>query len=63
MCVSLGVRSARPSLTQEQRAALVEPFLDDITLLEEATGEDFGTWRKHRAGDSYHSRRATLRPA
>ena len=58
-----GGQSARPSLTAEQRAALVQPFLDDITLLEEATGEDFGTWRKHRAGDSYHSRRATLRPA
>ena len=50
---------ARPKLTAEQRTVLLEPFLDDIALLEEVTGESFDTWRRHRDGDSFHSRRTT----
>lgn len=49
----------RPKLTEEQRTALREPFLEDIALLEEVTGQSFDTWRKHRDGDSFHSRRST----
>ena len=50
---------ARPKLTAEQRATLLEPFLGDIALLEEVTGQSFETWRQHRDGDSFHSRRTT----
>ena len=48
---------ARPKLTSEQRAVLLRPFLDDIELLEQVTGESFEDWRVHRDGDSFHSRR------
>ena len=48
---------ARPKLTPEQRVALLEPFLSDIDLLEQVTGESFEQWRIHRDGDSFHSRR------
>lgn len=54
-----GGNPARPQLTAEQRTTLLEPFLDDISLLEEVTGESFDTWREHRAGDSFHSRKAS----
>ena len=37
---------------------LREPFLEDIALLEDLTGESFDDWREHRAGDSFHTRRA-----
>ena len=50
---------ARPRLTPEQREALLEPFLDDIGLLEEVTGEGYDEWRRHRDGDSFHTRRET----
>jgi hypothetical protein len=49
---------ARPKLTAEQRSALLEPFLPDIDLLEQVTGEDFGTWRGHRDGATFQDRRA-----
>jgi hypothetical protein len=47
----------RPKLSPEQRVTLLEPFLPDIALLEETTGESFEQWRIHRDGDSFHSRR------
>lgn len=47
---------ARPKLSEEARAILLEPFLEDIALLEELTGEVFDAWRQHRDGDSFHSR-------
>jgi hypothetical protein len=50
--------AARPRLTAEQRSALLEPFLPDIDLLEQVTGEDFGTWREHRDGATFSDRRA-----
>lgn len=53
-----GGNPARPKLTGEQRQHLLEPFLDDIDLLEQITGDSFDTWRQHRDGDSFHSRRA-----
>jgi len=46
----------RPRLTPEVRAALREPFLEDIDLLEAVTGESFEQWRIHRDGDSFHTR-------
>lgn len=51
-----GGNPARPKLTEGQRAVLLEPFLPDIDLLEETTGESFDDWRQHRDGDSFHSR-------
>lgn len=47
---------ARPRLTPEQREALLGPFLPDIALLEQVTGQSFDDWRTHRAGDSFHTR-------
>ena len=41
----------RQPLTWEQRQALIPKFEDDIKLLEEITGEDFGDWLQPR-GDS-----------
>jgi len=49
---------ARPRLTPEQRDALREPFLEDIALLEELTGESYEDWRTHRDGDSFHTRQS-----
>ena len=52
---------ARPRLTPDQRAALLEPHLADIELLEQVTGESYADWRGHRDGDSFHSRRGGVR--
>ena len=49
---------ARPRLTPEQREALREPFLDDIALLEQVTGESYDDWRSHRDGDTFHTRQS-----
>jgi hypothetical protein len=49
---------ARPLLTPEQRVALREPFLEDIALLEQLTGESFDDWRAHRDGDSFATRQS-----
>jgi len=50
--------AARPRLTPEQRAALLEPHLPDIELLERVTGESFEDWKGYREGGSFESRRA-----
>ncbi|NUR06260.1 MAG: sulfotransferase [Nocardioidaceae bacterium] len=50
--------AARPRLTPEQREALREPFLEDISLLEGLTGESYADWRVHRDGDSFATRNA-----
>jgi hypothetical protein len=47
---------ARPRLTPEQREMLRQPFLDDIALLEDVTGESFDDWRRHRDGGSFQTR-------
>ena len=47
----------RPKLDPGQRAQLLEPFLDDIQLLEELTGESFESWRGHRDGATFRERR------
>ena len=44
-------------LTPEQRDQLRAPFLPDIELLEQVTGESFDQWRHHRDGDSFQSRK------
>ena len=49
--------AARPKLAPDQRAELLEPFLDDVALLEQVTGESFDAWRRHRDGESFQSRR------
>ena len=48
---------ARPRLTPEQRAALLEPHLPDIELLEQVTGGSFADWKGYRDGGSFESRR------
>ena len=48
----------RPGLTPEQGEALRAPFLEDIELLEEITGESYDDWRSHRAGESFHTRQS-----
>jgi hypothetical protein len=55
-----GGNEARPKLTPEQRAALLEPHLSDIELLERLTGESFEEWKGYREGDSFGSRRAAV---
>jgi hypothetical protein len=52
-----GGEASRPKLTEEQRAALREPFLPDIDLLEQVTGESFDDWRVYRDGSSFSTRR------
>jgi len=47
---------ARPRLTPEQGEALRQPFLEDIALLEEITGDSYDDWRHHREGHSFHTR-------
>jgi hypothetical protein len=49
-------KPARPRLTPEQGESLRAPFLEDIALLEELTGESFDDWRTHRAGNTFHTR-------
>ena len=49
---------SRPRLTPEQRAALLEPHLPDIELLERVTGESFADWKGYRDGGSFESRRS-----
>ena len=48
----------RPRLTPEQGEALRRPFLEDIDLLEEVTGESCDDWRVHRDGGSFHTRQS-----
>lgn len=55
-----GGGEARPKLTPEQRAALLEPHLPDIDLLERLTGESFEEWRGYRDGSTFDSRRASV---
>ena len=52
-----GGDGARPSLTPDQRSALLEPHLPDIELLERETGESFDEWKRYRSGDTFASRR------
>jgi hypothetical protein len=37
---------------------LLWPYLDDIALLEQITGESFADWKVYRDGGSYGTRRA-----
>lgn len=52
---------SRPGLSPEQREELRAPFLEDIALLEELTGNCYDDWRAHRAGDSFATRAAASR--
>jgi hypothetical protein len=54
-----GGDEARPKLTPQQRAILLEPHLPDIALLEQLTGESFEEWKGYRDGSTFESRRAT----
>ena len=46
----------RPRLTPEQGELLRRPFLEDIALLEQVTGESYDDWRAHRDGGTFHTR-------
>ena len=52
---------SRPKLTPAQREELLAPHLDDISLLEDLTGESFEQWRTYREGSSFESRRSEVR--
>ncbi|HEX3295408.1 MAG TPA: sulfotransferase [Nocardioides sp.] len=58
-----GGDGARPRLTPEQRATLLQPHLPDIELLERLTGESFAEWKGYRDGGSFESRRAAAAEA
>jgi hypothetical protein len=58
-----GGDGARPKLTPEQRAELIEPHLDDIALLEDLTGESFAEWKGYRDGGTFDSRRSATADA
>jgi hypothetical protein len=49
----------RPSLTPEQRARLVPAFAEDVHLLAELTGEDFGDWLSTEDRGSFAQRQAS----
>jgi hypothetical protein len=51
----------RPDLTAQERADLVAQFADDIALLGDVTGDDYGDWLTHRTGRSFVERQAALR--
>ena len=53
---TVGGPQHRPELSIEQRQALVGEFDDDITLLENITGEDFSDWRSATGRGSYKQR-------
>ena len=46
----------RPELTPDQRRRVLEPLLDDLTLLEQLTGESFDDWRSDVGGGSFATR-------
>jgi hypothetical protein len=52
------VPGRRPHLTEQQRADLVATFADDIAVLGEITGIDFGDWLTYRPGTSFTDRQA-----
>ena len=53
----------RPQLTPEQRARLVPAFADDVALLAEVTGQDFGDWTSTSSRGSFRERSAAPAPA
>jgi hypothetical protein len=54
-----GGAAQRPKLTPEQRQLLLEPCLDDITLLETVIGESFEDWRSSTGRGSFKERVGT----
>lgn len=52
-----GGDAARPKLSADDRRVLVDPFADDIGLLEELTGQSFHEWRSSTARGSFRERR------
>ncbi len=53
----------RPQLTPEQRARLVPAFADDVALLAEVTGQDFGDWTSTSSRGSFRERSGAPAPA
>jgi hypothetical protein len=52
-------RAPRPVLPVEVRREVLAPLLDDIALLEEATGESFADWRADTGRGDFRSRSGT----
>ena len=48
----------RPELSEDDRATLIEYFLEDIALVEELTGWDLEQWRAYRNGGTYSVRKS-----
>jgi hypothetical protein len=53
----------RPALTAEQRRHVLAPLLEDVSLLERLTGQDFGDWRSDAGRGSFASRMQVREPA
>ena len=51
-----GGDAGRPPLRAEARARLLEPFISDIALLEQVTGQSFEDWRAHVDRGSFRVR-------
>ena len=49
-------RVPRPPMPVEVRREVLAPLLDDITLLEELTGESFADWRGDTGRGDFRSR-------
>ncbi|WP_300682179.1 sulfotransferase [Nocardioides sp.] len=50
----------RPRLTPEARAALIPAFAEDIDLLAQVTGDDYGAWLDPESRGSFRERSAAL---
>lgn len=48
----------RPELAEQDRAALVGYFADDIDIVEAETGWDLDLWRSYREGGTYSVRKS-----
>ena len=48
----------RPELAEEDRAALIDRFADDIAIVEAETGWDLSQWRSYREGGTYSVRKS-----
>lgn len=54
--LTAGAQATRPRLSAEQRRRLVPEFAEDVRLLSDLTGQDFGDWLGVESGGSYADR-------
>lgn len=48
----------RPELQPDERASLIDYFVDDIALVEQETGWNLDTWKTYREGGTYSVRKS-----